>query len=676
MKRKTIQHTANGSRPTWFITSLSIKSAIICTFILAGIQGSLQAQDTLYTRPSWRFGVAAGANFNFFSGSTQELNANFTSPAAFQDGYGVGLFAAPVIEFYRPNTRFGLILQAGIDSRKGSFQRIVTPCHCPADLLTNLNYITIEPSLRYAPFKSNFYLYGGPRFAFNWLKSFTYKQQINPAYPEQVAKPDVKSDFSHINKNLISMQIGMGYDIPLSSNRSRTQVILAPFVSFQPYYGQKPRSIETWNLTTLRVGAAIKFGRGHKIPTPVEAIAEVITPEVQFKVNSPSNIPTERRVRETFPLRNYIFFDLGSTEIPNRYVLLKKNQVQEFREDQLEVLTPKKLEGRSNREMTVYYNVINILGDRMIKNPSTTITLVGSSEKGPKDGLEMAGSVKIYLVTIFGIDASRISTEGRDKPKLPSERPGGTLELVLLREGDRRVSIESSSPEMLMEFQSGPDASLKPVEINVIQEAPIDSYVTFSAEGSNTAFSSWSIQIKDENGSIQTFGPYTQEQVSIPGKIILGNRLKGDYKITMIGLAKNGKTVKKESTAHIVLWTPPVNEQGLRYSVIFEFNDSKTIAVYRNYLEKVVAPKIPLGGTVIIHGHTDIIGSEINNQKLSLARANEVKNILKNSLSKAGREDVKFEVMGFGEDTSNAPFDNKLPEERFYNRTVIIDILP
>jgi len=83
----------------------------------------------------------------------------------------------------------------------------------------------------------------------------------------------------------------------------------------------------------------------------------------------------------------------------------------------------------------------------------------------------MAESIKQYLVSVFGIDASRISTEGRDKPKIPSERPGGTNELVLLREGDdQRVSIESSSPALLMEFQSGPDAPLKPVEIIVVQE--------------------------------------------------------------------------------------------------------------------------------------------------------------------------------------------------------------
>ena len=61
---------------------------------------------------------------------------------------------------------------------------------------------------------------------------------------------------------------------------------------------------------------------------------------------------------------------------------------------------------------------------------------------------------------------------------------------------------------------------------------------------------------------------------------------------------------------------------------------------------------------------------------MSLARANDVKKIIENSLSKSGRTDVKFEVNGFGEDEKLSPFDNGFPEERFYNRTVIIDILP
>ena len=114
----------------------------------------------------------------------------------------------------------------------------------------------------------------------------------------------------------------------------------------------------------------------------------------------------------------------------------------------------------------------------------------------------------------------------------------------------------------------------------------------------------------------------------------------------------------------------------MRFSVIYEFNESKAISIYEKYLNDVVIPKIPQNGTVIIHGHTDIIGDDTYNQKLSMARANNVKSIIESGLLKAGRNDVKFQTYGSGEDESLSPFANNYPEERFYNRTVIIDIIP
>ncbi len=676
---KSLTNLNKGSRLAWSPFNLAIKGLIGGALVLTGMQASLQAQEVHYTVPSWYFGVAGGANINFYRGTTQVLNSAFSVPAPFYDGNGVGLYVAPLIEFHRPNTRLGFMFQVGYDNRKGAFKQVTSPCNCPEDLKTDLSYLTVEPSLRFAPFKSNFYLYGGPRFAFNMTKSFTYRQGINPAYPAQIANPDVKGDFSGINDNLISMQIGAGLDIPLSKQYKRTQFVLSPFVSFQPYYGQDPRTVESWNMTTIRAGLALKLGSGHKIvPAEVFVPAAIVVPEpvFQFTVNAPKSIPAERRVRELFPLRNYIFFDIGSTEVPRRYVVLSKNQVAGFKESQLDVFTSKGPEGRSARQMIVYYNVINIMGDRMSKNPLATITLVGSSEQGPKDGRLMAESVKQYLVAVFAIDGSRISIEGRSKPKIPSEQPGGKLELVLLREGDRRVSIESNSPALLMEFQSGPDAQLRPIEIVSLQDAPLDSYVSVNVEGAKEAFSSWSLEIADESGKVQNLGPYTQEEVNIPGKSILGDRPEGDYKLTMIGQTKSGKVLKREASAHLVLWTPAKTEEMMRFSILYEFNKSKAITLYQKYLTENVIPKIPFGGTVIIHGHTDVIGGEDSNLKLSIARAEDVRDIIEGGLTVGGRTDVKFEVHGFGEDQSLAPFENKFPEERFYNRTVIIDIIP
>lgn len=658
--------------------TLPLKSILLSLLFLLGLFTAVSAQEATYEKPSWYFGAAAGANFNFFQGSTQQLDADLRGPAAFKDGFGTGLYLAPSIEYYRPNTMLGMMLQFGLDSRRGEFDQVMSPCDCPMDLSTKLSYFTIEPSLRLAPFKSDFYLYAGPRLAFNMDKSYEYQLSANPAYPDQTDGPVMTGDFSEVEKTIISMQIGAGYDIPLTGQDKRTQFVLSPFVAFHPYFGQNPRSTETWNITTIRAGAVLKFGVG-KNTTPVkeeESTPVVAESKVDFTVNSPENFPAERTVRETFPVINYVFFDLGSTAIPNRYVQLNKNQVKDFKEEQVELFTPTNLSGRSDRQMIVYYNILNILGDRMVKNPASSVKLVGSSENGPDDARKMAESVKSYLVDTFEINASRITTEGRNKPAIPSERLGTTTELILRREGDRRVSIESNSPALLMEFQSGPFAPLKPIQIVDLQEAPIDSYVTFHNEGADEAFESWSLEIKDKNGRIQNFGPYTQEKIAIPGKAILGTNATGDYDVKMIGTTKDGDKVVKETNVSMVLWTPSKSEEVMRFSVPFNFDESTSIAMYEKYLTEVVAPKIPTNGRVIIHGYTDIIGDAAYNQKLSERRANDVKNIIQKALSRAGRKGVTFETNGYGEDVGTSPFDNKRPEERFYNRTVIIDILP
>jgi outer membrane protein OmpA-like peptidoglycan-associated protein len=209
-----------------------------------------------------------------------------------------------------------------------------------------------------------------------------------------------------------------------------------------------------------------------------------------------------------------------------------------------------------------------------------------------------------------------------------------------------------------------------------VSEAPIDSYVKFTNKGATKAYSSWILSLKDEKGVKQLFGPYTQDFVAIPGKTILGTRTEGDYKVKMIGTTMSGKKVEKDSKVHLVLWTPPVTDVVMRYSITFDFDESVSPAKYEKYLTEVVAPRIPKGAKVIVHGHTDIIGDAAYNQTLSTARANEVKNILQSALIKAGRNDVRFEVLGLGEDPNTSLFGNKYPEERFYNRSVIIDIIP
>ena len=642
--------------------------------IFAGITG--YSQEVKHTEPKWWFGESVAANFNYYDGTTQMLNNNLTVPTPFHKAYAVKPYASFLIE-YRPNKVLGGMLNVAFDNRGASFTGVtVAPCNCLATLSTNLSYISIEPSLRIAPFKSAFYVFAGPTIGINVSKGFTYTQQ---------KQLDTKEDWSNINKTVFSAQAGAGIDIPLSKKTSRTQMELSPFASFQTNLGQAPRSVEDLAIYTFRAGIALKFGTGKRNPpkNTTDTITRIVTTpiivtekQVQFSVRAPKIVPINRRVKETFPLRNSVFFNMGSTEIPVRYVLLNNNQAASFREEQLQQTQPNNLNnGRSTRELAVYHNILNITGDRLRANPSSTITLVGSADKNPVEGKLLAENIKQYLVSVFLIDGNRITTAGRDKPLIPSEQPGATLDIALLKEGDRRVDIESTSPELLLQVGGSTSPFFKPVQIMAVQQDPLDSHVIFYADGANDLLNSWYVDVSDEQGNTQHYGPYTLDQASVSGKTILGNNAQGNYKIVMLGTTKNGQSIRKESSVSLMRMDD-VKQEGLRYSILFDFDKSKTILSYENFLTNVITPLIPDNGTVIIHGHTDIIGEEKYNMILSVKRAKDAQQILENALLKAGKKGVKFETYGFGKDTNMSPFENNLPEERFYNRTVIIDIIP
>jgi len=616
------------------------------------------------TQPVWWFGASGAANFNFYTGTTQRLNNSLIVPTAFHKATDVRPYASIFAE-YRPTPSWGLMLNVGYDGLGAKFDNVEAPCNCPATLNSDLSYVSVEPSVRVGFKSSGLYFFAGPSIAFNVNKTFAYTQ---------LNQPNTTGDFSAVNNTIFSGQVGAGFDIPLSAPNSVSKTSLSPFISYHPYFGQDPRSIESMSITTVRVGLAIKFGKGHAAPVKEAPVANIPpappVAEVTFTVRGPINAPVVRQVSETLPLLNTVFFDEGSTEIPGRYVLLSNGQAPDFKEDQLQNEQSASGSGRSAGQLTVYHNVLNVLGDRMRQNPGAVITLEGSSAKGPQDGKLLAGSVKLYLVNVFGIDGSRINIKGSFKANPSSEHIGGTKDLALLRAEDRRVDIESASPELLAEVGGG---MMKPVRIVTTVENPLDFQVVFNV-GSGGQVKSWSVDATDERGKIQHLGPFSGDQQGVPVAPILGDSPSGNYKIAMTAEMNDGSTVKKESTVYLVRPTPVITT-GFRYSIVFDFDKAKSIAEYDKFLTTVVAPLITDGATVTIHGHTDVVGTEAYNQKLSEDRASQTQKILARAIAGSGRDNVKFEATGFGAAADRAPFENNLPEERFYNRTVIIDIL-
>lgn len=578
-------------------TNYMIRKIVFLSLVLLGLTSTALAQESERTQPRLWVGLSGGANLNMYTGTTQTLNNSLMAPAAFHDGFGVGGFGSFLLEFH-PNPILGFMLNLGYDNRGGSFDQTMSPCNCPEDLKTNLSYATVQPSIRISPFSNGLHLFFGGAYSYNLQKSFIYTFDQNN---DEVFNTNL-GEFSEVRQNVFSTHVGLGYDIPVSPIHSRTQLALSPFVSYHPYFGQAPRNIESWSLSTVRVGLAIKIGSGkpyqspHQdivperkpVTEPVKTEPVVVEPVKPVVVPVVTKTPVKRTINETFPLRNYVFFEEGSTKIPSRYVLLKKSEAKDFKSAQLSTTKPKDNVGRSDRQLKVYHNILNILGERMVAAPASTVTLIGSSAgNGEALGKSYAESVKTYLVDVFGIAPARITTQGRNTPVHPSEVAGGTESLTQLREGDRRVDIVSTTPDLLT-----------PLLIVAVQE--------------------------------DTAAPGASEVVV---------------------------------------------EEALRYSILFDFDQSKSVSTYSNFLNNVVAPKIADNSKVIIHGHTDTIGSEEYNMQLSQERAEATRKILEAAVAKAGKKGVRFEVAAFGQKESDAPFGNKLPEERFYNRTVIIDIV-
>lgn len=652
------------------------KIIFIVIFIFPTFTVDAQLLHPKRIQPKWWVGQSVAGNFNQYTGSTRILDNQLTVPTAFGRGNGLRLYASILTE-YRPNKVFGLMLNVAFSNQSSSFDSVFTPVNTKAFLYNILRYISFEPSIRIAPFSSGFYVFGGPTVGIRMKEEYFYLEE---------QKNEKHGNFSAMRKFILGAQLGAGLDIPISKKTSANQITISPFVSYIPKIIGGPRSIETWNIHIYRAGVAFKFGT-KKITSPlIKGTNDTMryvridtfysrSNNLAFSVRAPKVVSYERDMQELFPLRNSIFFDAGANSIPSRYIRLTQNEATAFQESQLK-LTPSNLVStdRSARQLLVYHNILNIMGDRLRANTNATISLVGSSASNAAEGKVFAENIKDYLVSTFQISPTRITTSGNDKPYKASLKPDGKKELALLSEEDRRVDITSNSPELFMQVGDKVSSLLKPVVINAVQTDPLDSHVIFNVDGATQLLSSWALEIKDEQGRVQNYGPFTNEKTSIAGKEILGSNAQGNYTVVMVGQLKDGTNIRKESSVSLMKTnSTPVN--GLRFSILFDFDESKTVASYENFLKEMITPYITDNSTVIIHGHTDIIGEEMHNVTLSLNRAKETQQILESALANAGKKGIRFERYGFGKNQGVAPFENNLPEQRFYNRTVIIDII-
>jgi outer membrane protein OmpA-like peptidoglycan-associated protein len=443
---------------------------------------------------------------------------------------------------------------------------------------------------------------------------------------------------------------GLNYELPLNKKKS---FLIVPELRY--YYGLNDIVDDiNWCVNTLNIGLALKYSPSTIESKPGKSFLSADVNTFGIDKNGQEN-PVAKIVIEEFsyiqlhPLLTYVFFDKNSSEIPKRYNHLDNKGTKSFSE--------KNLYGKETLE--IYYNMLNIIGRRMLENPKEEITLTGcndntGSEKSNKElSQRRAETIKDYFVSIWKIEPTRIIVKSRNLPATPSninENDGMTE--------NRRVEISSDSWEIIkpvMAFDTLREVNPEKLRFypNIQNDEDIRAWNIAILQNSKNLKNISGNNYPDEyyDWNLLDYTPTESNKLNylITAKDEINTEAKSKEKSIPIEVI----TVQKKRSENIK------DKETQRYSLIlFEFN-SANLGKYNERIIDIIKDRIAPNSQITITGHTDRIGSEESNKSLSEKRANSVRSAL--SLRNVSS-------LGMGE--KNLLFNNDLPEGRFYCRTV------
>ncbi|GAB5466075.1 MAG: hypothetical protein Kapaf2KO_15110 [Candidatus Kapaibacteriales bacterium] len=374
-------------------------------------------------------------------------------------------------------------------------------------------------------------------------------------------------------------------------------------------------------------------------------------------------VMVEKQVWNLYPLLTYVFFDKGSSEIPDRYLLFEDAQ-----DEYKSFFTDTTIKGGT---LDKYYHVLNILGFRLNEFPDTKITITGTNdnvteeEKGNKTLSEKRMmAVKKYLNDVWNVADSRITTEVRNFPATKSN-PKDSLGI----QENRRVEIVSDSWDIMKPvFENDPRTFPQPVNMTWNLESGIEDNIIDSRRVEITKGGQpWkTINVSDNFKPTQDWnwtnesGDYPENEDGFEAKLIVRTLGGAECISDPVPIPVKQVTTKEQ------LLTKGSDTIYENYSLIlFKFNSYEAGPLNDRIMTDYVYDRVTPKTDIEVIGHTDVVGLYEVNKKLSINRAKTVfTGIKRQTKGKFGSLDTE----GVGED--DPLYTNALPEGRFYNRTV------
>lgn len=644
-------------------------------------QSSTESENPV--RP--RFGFYGGLNLNLHSAGFTALPGVPNCCPEFQSGFGLApsfglLYERPI------SSRLNVLVRVGYSSSSAVLRRDesttveqngeAVPMVIEHSIDAGLSDLGVEPLVGWG-FGNHLRLLGGARVGYLTTTDFVQQEQISDQTLQgtfengQRSRHEFEGDIPASSSIQATVLAGAAWEVPLNSEGT---MLAAPELLFS--YGLTPISSEvSWAAHAIRAGVSIKYSPKQQIAPPALPPAE---PEIPTPPSTPSllaatvkasglntdgtEIPSVRLqveefvATESYPLLNYVFFEEGSSTLPNRYVQLQAERTNRFLTTNLQ----------GGGALGVHQEFLNILGSRMRANPNVRVELIGTNANlGVEEGqiaLSRARAVAVqsYLRDVWGIAESRMQVSGRN---LPSQASNPTT--LDGQSENRRVEIVPSDPSLLeavviadtarratpptIRFRPHIESEAGIAEWNVIAMQDAKELKRIAGRGDVPEYVDWAMDLESET------------MPRAPGQLF--------YELWVQDKAGQQFTTPSESITVEQVTIQKKRQDRLadveieRYRLIlFGYNESRLSESHRQMLSEI-GKRIKPEAEVIIQGYTDRTGEAERNRELSLERATNVAKAL-------GVSEERVQIGG-----SNTPlYENEKPEGRFYSRTVTIEV--
>lgn len=652
-----------------------LKSLSLLVLLLTSI--SLAGQNTI---PPSRLGFYGGLNFNFSDVEilgyqhTQapphpEFNSLRLSNAVSTYSGSLGLLlATPLTDMLHLSGRLG-------------FSRVTTDASSPAlqlpvsgptsgyqaNLTGGVSYIEISPVFEIYNLINGVSLHPIVGVEFGVPISTTRGQKVT----ETPLQGGIPNDIPGHQSSEIAdaglrtaLILGLGYTFKLSN-----RFYLQPEASYRVALSDVSSATADapWTVSQARIGINLFFDISSSKKDPLPDIAKpafrigvdritAFEPDGR-EVSVDEVVLEDVRYTELFPLVPYLFFPENSATPDSRQqILVNREERGRF-----------SIQGLSLDALEINKHTLNIIGQRMEQYQNATLTITGANDgksevRSKTLSTTRADFAKSYLTSNYSIDPTRITTVNRNLPEKPSSNqdPEGTSE-------NRRVEFRSSVPDV-----TGP--IVLTADNQRIARPDAVRFHT-KVEGRDDV-ENWTLTLSQAGKQLRKLdGIGKPEAISwtIRPNDLSNQQIPIDYELIMMSndgeSASTSGSVPVEYLSSTRKRTENLPDKTIdRYSLIlFDFDKAEITPENRRILEQLVLPNIASNSRVSIMGHTDRIGTEDHNKKLSIQRAESIRSFLS---SRAG--DASYTTTGLGETLEL--FNNSLDAGRHLSRTVRITV--